>query len=338
MNRRTGAAAMRLIWCVGTVVWLGVGHEAWCQPPTASTPPTPPPAAVVHDLAGEAYDPPDTPPGCRETVPPEIRPFLGKNGLGSPWGDKPGPLASGVKGIDRYQANHFVVYRPETAAYIYGGYTPTKVAPIPGALPEYEAAVGKYTAGCTTDTEKAVALLTKAMPALTKHPTMPPCGPRVSPGRGLDDGPLLSSGLAWCNEQARVFARLCEVAGIPARIVHLFFANKKEGHTIAEFYADGRWAMADASWFTVFPAADGRLLSAAECHDRAEGQRAAGLAYRRRMEALVALPDGQLFPESPAKGAEFRAAMLAKTAQAWSDELDLFGVMNIATASDRRAP
>ncbi|NDC62747.1 MAG: hypothetical protein EBZ59_01865 [Planctomycetia bacterium] len=293
--------------------------------------PAPPPAAVVHDLSAADYDPPEAPDWCRETVPEAIRPCLGKNGLGSPWGDKPGPLAKGVQGIDRYQANHFVVYRGESAAFIYDDYTPLEVRYRPGTLPAYEAAVARYTAGCRTATEKAVALLTVAVPALTKHPTMPPCGARVPPGRGLQDGPLLESGLAWCNEQARIFARLCTVAGIPARIVHLFFSNKKSGHTIAEFYADGRWCMADASWFTVFPGPDGRLLSAAECHDRGVGQEHAGLAYRKRMEELVKLSDDRLFCESPDKAAGFRAEMLAKTARQWSDELDLFAVMNIGT-------
>lgn len=330
-HRRRPARHRIVSWASGAT-WLVAGAAAAGGAPSADVVPSPPPAAIVHDLAAEAYDPPDAPAGCRETVPPEIRPFLGKNGLGSPWGDRPGPLASAVMGIDRYQANHFVVHRPETAAYIYGDYTPAAVSHVRGTLPDYEAAVARFTAGCTTDTEKAVALLTKAMPVLTKHPTMPPCGPAVSPGRGLADGPLLASGVAWCNEQARVFARLCAVAGIPARIVHLFFASKRDGHTIAEFRADGRWCMADASWFTVFPGADGRLLSAAECHDRGEGQRRAGIAYRARMERLVQLPDAELFPDAPERAAAFRAAMLAKTADAWSRELDLFGVMNIGAA------
>jgi len=317
-----------MLFAVGAVL----AALACAQEPTASNEaqvmPTLSPAKVHHDLSDPAYDPPDAPAWCKETLPDWVQPYLGKNGLGSPWGDKPGPLATGVKGVDRYQANHFVVYRPETAKYLYGEYTPLKVDYKKGSLPTYEAAVAKYTAGCKTDTEKAVALLTKAMPALTKHPTMPPCGPGVSAGRGLEDEPLLQSGLAWCNEQARVFCRLCQVAGMPARIVHLFYSDRRSGHTIAEFYADGRWAMADASWFTAFPGPDGKLLSAAQCHDRGEGQKYAGIAYEKRFAELVKLSDKELYSEKPEKAAAFRKSMESKTAKDWAAQLDLFALMN----------
>ena len=285
-------------------------------------------AKVVHDLARPEYDPPDAPAWCKETVPAAIQPFLGKKGLGSPWADKPGPLAASVRGIDRYQANQFVVYRAETARFIYGDYTPLKVDYVKGTLPAYEAVVSKYTAGCANDTERAVALLTKAMPALASHPTMPPCGPGVKPDRNLNDEPLLASRLAWCNEQARIFVRLCQVAGLPARIVHLFYSDKQTGHTVAEFHADGRWCLADASWFTVFPGPDGKLLSAAQCHDRAAGQKHLGLAYHRRMQELIKRSDKELYPAHPDQAEPFRKQMRAKTTQQWSDQHDLFGVMN----------
>ena len=64
---------------------------------------------------------------------------------------------------------------------------------------------------------------------------------------------LLKSGAGWCNEQAHVFVRLCQVADIPAHMVFLFYADNRSGHVVAEFHADGRWAMADTSWLCVFP-------------------------------------------------------------------------------------
>jgi len=109
-------------------------------------------------------------------------------------------------------------------------------------------------------------------------------------------------------------------------VVHLFYANNKSGHTVAEVYADSRWRMADSTWFTVFPGPDGKLLSAAQCHG--EGRGYVGIAYRKRMEELVKLPDSELYSKAPRKAARFRESMLAKTARQWSDELDLFAVMN----------
>src|SRR6185369_9136064 len=101
-----------------------------------------------------------------------------------------------------------------------------------------------------------------AMPQFFRHPKMPPRASSVRADRNLDDEALLASGCGWCNEQTRVFVRLCQVAGIPARIVHLFGQN----HTVAEFHADGRWALADATNIFVVPAREGteRLLSAAQ--------------------------------------------------------------------------
>lgn len=326
MRQRALAVALGVLLIVAAG-GLGLAEGAEPAAPAAAGP-TFAPAKVRHDLSAPEYDPPDAPAWCRHIVPAEIQPFLGKNGLGSPWGDKPGPLATAVRGIDRYQANQFVVYRPETARFIYGPYTPVKVEYVEGTLPGYEAAVAKYATGCTGQSDRAVALLTRAMPALTRHPTMPPCGPGVKPDRGLLDEPLLAGRLAWCNEQARIFARLCQVDGIQARIVHLFFSDKRTGHTVVEFHADGRWCMADASWFTVFPGPDGKLLSAAQCHDGGEGQKHLGIAYHRRMRELLKLSDEELFPDKPARAAAFREKNASRTPQQWAELHHVFGVIN----------
>jgi len=60
-------------------------------------------------------------------------------------------------------------------------------------------------------------------------------------------------------------------------LIFLFYSNPPSGHVIAEFHADGRWCMADASYLCVFPDADGRLMSAAECHG--PGKMRAGEVY-----------------------------------------------------------
>jgi hypothetical protein len=192
-----------------------------------------------------------------------------------------------------------------------------------GALPGYEKIAVKYTAGCAKDTAKAVALL-KAMPEFFRHPTMPPLGPSVRADRDLDDEALLASGCGFCNEQARVFIRLCQVCGIPARMLHLF----GQGHTVAEFYADGRWALADASNFFVVPGKDGQLLSAAQCHDRGEGQRRYADAKQRRMLEIAKMPDEDLARGGAAAAAKWRE----KNSQPFADELATravgFGVVN----------
>ncbi len=286
-----------------------------------------PAAAYVHDLSSPEYTPPETPAWAKVTVPEAMRPYLGKNGLDPVWRDVPGPLAKGVMGLDRYQANNFVVWRPETERFLYSEYTPLTVRYRKGTLPLYESFSAPIVAGCRTDTERGVALLLKGLPHV-KHPTVPPCCAPVGPGRNATDEELLRSGQGWCNEQARVFIRLCQVNGIPARIIHLFYSDRKTGHTIAEFYADGAWRMADASYWCVFPGPDGALMSAAQCHDGGSGQEWCGRAYYRRQQEMVKLSDAELNLPNQEDPAAWRARFGAETAEYLARKMWTFAVMN----------
>ena len=256
------------------------------------------------DLSLPEYDPPDCPAWAKQTLPEWVRPFVGLHGAPPPWNKSATPFGDCVKGLDRYQSNQFIWWRPETDAYLYGGdYTPLTVNYKPGVLPDFEKIAMQYTVDCVTDTEKAMALLTNALFRITPHPSMPPLsGKSTPPDRNLDDKALLASGSAWCNEQARIFVRLCQVLGIQGRIVHIF----GQAHTIAEFYADGKWALADASYYFVVPGPDGKLLSVKDCHDRGSGQLAYAQAKARRMQELAAMTDRQLNFNDPKAAAKFR--------------------------------
>ena len=72
-----------------------------------------------------------------------------------------------------------------------------------------------------------------------------------------------------------------------------------QAHTVAEFYADGRWVLADASLCFVVKGKDGKLLSAAQCHDRAEGQRLYAQTKQRRLQELFQMPEEQLKATGP---------------------------------------
>jgi len=284
----------------------------------------------------------DCPGWAQETVPERVRPYLGRFGLPDPYPQQKTPLGGDTAGIDLWQANHFVAYHKDTAEYLYRDYSPTTVAYRNGTLPSYERLVARYTAGCTGDRQKALALLKQAMPKAILHPSIPPYGPMCPPDRAAGDEELLKSGKGWCNEQARVFARLCQVAGIPARIIFLFYSDKKGGHVIAEFHADGRWCMADSSWCCVFPDAGGRLMSAAECHLDGPHKLLAGKAYWQRVQEVLAWSDELLIgaqfthiqdprerARQVAQAAErARTGLRSKTAEAMGEELWAFGVMN----------
>jgi hypothetical protein len=282
----------------------------------------------------------ECPAWARETVPAEVEPYLGRSGLPEPFHSQKELIGKEVTGLDLWQANHLVVYRKETARYLYSDYSPLSVHYKPGTLPAYEKIVAEHTAGLTNDRDKAVALLRMVPEKLVLHPGIVPMGPQTPKDRGLDDEALLASGRAWCNEQARVFIRLCQVAGIPARLIYLFYSPPPSGHVIAEFYADGRWSMADASYLCVFPAADGHLMSAAECHGA--GKMPAGEAYFRRLQQMTTYSDERMvgakfLPQADAAergkrvaecAANMRKEYRAQTPKALADQLWVFGVMN----------
>ena len=244
--------------------------------------------SVIPMWANDAkiYDAP-VPEWAKEDLPDWIEPHIMKQ------------IVKNVAGIDRYHSYFRIKYNEETAKFLYEDYTPAKVNYIKGTLPSYEAIVHKYVSDVETDKEKAIHLLTKVMPIITKHPSnglSVPCSLYVPGNRAFDDKNLLADGILWCNEQARVFIRLCQVAGIPARYVFLGYSEESGGgaHVVTEFYADGHWSMADASDFFVHPHPDGHLLSAAECHDKGEGQKYAEIALQNKFRELSEESDENL--------------------------------------------
>ena len=287
----------------------------------------------------------DAPAGCpmwaQETVPEWVRPHLARAGLPESF-PKDAKLGGETTGIDLWQANHFVAYNKDTARYLYSKYTPTSVTYRRGTLPTCERIVAEYTLGCKTDREKAMALLNRAMSKVTVHPSIPPYGPMVRPDRGADEEALLKNGDLWCNEQARVFVRLCQVAGVPARIVFLFLSEGKNGHVIAEFYADHHWCMADASYGCAFPDETGRLMSAADCHANQASKLQAGKGYIQRLQEVLTWSDEQLVgaryiqisdpqerARQTAEGAErARDGLRKRTAEKMGYQFWAFGVMN----------
>jgi hypothetical protein len=295
------------------------------------------PVALTAEDVQEAQ----TPAWAREETPEAFRPFLGKFGLPDSWRNRPGPLGKKVLGIDRWQANCFIVCRPETEAFLYGFYTPTQVRYKPGLLPAFERLAGAEASREKTARDKATVFVTRTLPALFPHPTVPPVGPFCRTDRALDDEALLASGVGFCNEQARVFIRLCQACNIPARLVFLFYSDNATGHTTAEFWTGSNWALVDVSWYTVFPGRDGALMSALECHGRSVNRGLMADAYYTRMAQILELDDEALAGRSvPAVTADRPAALNRRAAELrayvrerfnkeyLAGHLDRFGILN----------
>jgi len=284
---------------------------------------------------------------ARVEFPRELRRWQGPFGLPvpHPTQDPKNSLNVIVAGIDVWQGNHFLMHNDKTHDYIYGDVAPFRFAYRKGTLPVYERLVAEYTSEEMTDREKAVKLLTVALPDNVRHPTVPPVGGNCALDRAMDDCALLASRKAWCNEQARVFVRMCQVAGVPARMLFLFY-DGGASHVLSEFYADGHWALADSSYICVFPDKDGRLMSADECLNDPDKNLRAGEAYFQRMKELDRLSDEELvgcqFADKPyakpqdeaARSAaikeaadQMRKRFFRRSSQQIADELWRFGVL-----------
>ena len=55
---------------------------------------------------------------------------------------------------------------------------------------------------------------------------------------------VIAKGSDWCAELARVFCALCEMKGVPARIVFALDGSD-HGHVLAECYDGGEWMLVD---------------------------------------------------------------------------------------------
>jgi len=244
-----------------------------------------------------------------------VRRHLGAAGLPATMSD-PDSLGQPTRGVDLWQARNFVGHNDDTHEFLYGEYTGDSVAYHEETLPQYEIVVDSNVSKSQSRRERATTLLTAVLPDLMAHPGIPPVGRPVPNDRALDDRQLLATGCGYCNEQARLFVRLCQVAGIPARMVFLFYLDETSettagGHVVAEFATRDGWAMADTSYFVVFPDDEGALLNAADCH-RPENRERVRAAYAQRGSVLHELSDealvGQRFAHLP-DGQERRKAV-----------------------------
>lgn len=219
---------------------------------------------------------------AKELLPAWVEPFQGAQGIGTPWSDTGQPLGLSVAGLDHWQANHFIAYRPETAAFLYNHYTPTHINYPMGLLPQIEKATANLR-NHPRNIHLARKLIAQVLPGLVRHPVLEPKGQWVEPDRALDDQSIIHSGSGWCNEQSRVFVRLCQSLNIPARMVYLFFGNN-DGHVSSELYINHQWVHADPSWFILFEDEQGHPMSAAQCHETSQGRSQSSRLIKERMD------------------------------------------------------
>lgn len=161
--------------------------------------------------------------------------------------------------VDRLLMNRMIRLCPETAQYLYAGYTPTRVRYPRGLRPELE--------------ELAPSLVGDAVSCESRLERLAEYTARLSESAeendldrlrfGGTEEAIIRRGSDWCTDVARVACALCQVAGLPARMVMLFnTAQAYSGHTIIEVYRNGGWGVVDSSTALCYRGSDGHPLSA----------------------------------------------------------------------------
>jgi hypothetical protein len=192
-------------------------------------------------------------------VDPEVlKAYTGYQNLCCPWHQHE------LRGVARFlepgslelrNISNMVRIVPETADYLYTEYTPLETQYEPGSRLSLEAIAEHETVGAQSDVEKAKLLceyvnreVFRPAPNHWEYPG----GVTYYGGR---DEEIIARKSKICNDIARVFCALCQIVGIPARIVYNL-------HVVAEAFVDGGWSVFDLNYGLYHVRDDGRLASA----------------------------------------------------------------------------
>jgi len=159
-------------------------------------------------------------------------------------------------GVDVEVIDDQVALNATTAEYLYTDYTPLELRYEKGSRPMLEAVVAGHVADGMSDRDKALALMRRVRDNRDAG-----LG-RADLFNGGTEEELLKRGAIMCNEVSRLYACLCQIAGLPARL----YCAHISGHMMSEVYVDGKWAWVD-SMKGIFPVGDdGGPISAWEIH------------------------------------------------------------------------
>ena len=128
----------------------------------------------------------------------------------------------------------------ETYDYLYTNSAP-KVRYVRGTRPVLEKIVDEVCKDCKSEREKVLAILSYIRDMHKKVG-----GADYFYGGTEED--LIKKSEWFCERVARVMAGLCEIAGMPVRIVF----HVAGGHVTNEIYLEGKWSYFDPRWGSFF--------------------------------------------------------------------------------------
>ena len=181
--------------------------------------------------------------------------------------------------VDRALFERMARICAETADALYRAYTPTEVQDANEVPVELMRHAAEAVRGCSTPEERVegIARFTAGLAEGVDEQDLD--GTVV----GGTEEAIIARGSDWCVDVARVACAVCQLAGIPARLVYLCNAAQAySGHAIIEAYRQATWGAADSSTGVVYRHGDGRPATTWELmNDRGlvNAHRGPGAAY-----------------------------------------------------------
>jgi hypothetical protein len=194
-----------------------------------------------------------------------------------------------VSGIDLWQALNYIRLEDVSLEFIYNRYTSATVGYEKGARPKLE----KIVESCARKSPNEFELISKLAGYVTakvqwagyyEHEQ----GRELAANRGLSEEELIRSGYGWCNEQARLFCALAQVARFPARIVFASTPEGDSGHVVSEVLTSRGWMLVDQSFGHCF-IHQGRPANAWEITQHPRLARHHGTVYRALCHEMTAV-------------------------------------------------
>jgi hypothetical protein len=150
--------------------------------------------------------------------------------------------------VDRVLMDEMVKLCSKTANYLYRTYTPLKILYTKGTRPRLELCLRTLTEECSSDEDIIEATARFASGLQQKM-----VGDVEKMRFGGIEEDIIKRGSCWCTELARVCCAICQVAGLPARLVILADIEKAySGHAIIEVYRAGVWGAVDSTTAVVY--------------------------------------------------------------------------------------
>jgi hypothetical protein len=200
---------------------------------------------------------------------------------------KPKPITARVTpdvgGIDLVQAMSYVDAEGLPLEWFYTSFTPPRTYYKRGSHPKLEAYLKDLLDSQLDDMAKLEAIHEIRCRVMPGHCIKSKKG--IPDDRGAYAEELMESGVGACNETARAMVSLCQVAGLPGRVV--FASAPKDAHVICEILVNGKWVLVDPSQEYIFRRKDGTPVSILDFKYDADCWEEVNEVYRQHMVQLA---------------------------------------------------